>query len=146
VQGKAVAELADRLGWPLLADLQSQIRFDDRNLVHTDLALQHSDFVAELARAEVLLQFGARLISKRSASSSNNTPGRILAHRTRSRHASTPTTGCAAAWCATRRLCGRPSNPPFAAALAPVGARQQAISQQIRTACDRFSELGCATA
>ncbi|WP_281705703.1 2-succinyl-5-enolpyruvyl-6-hydroxy-3-cyclohexene-1-carboxylic-acid synthase, partial [Aeromonas taiwanensis] len=64
-QGKAVAALAERLGWPLLADLQSQIRFDTCNLVHTDLALQNSCFVTELARAEVLLQFGARLISKR---------------------------------------------------------------------------------
>ena len=41
------------VGWPLLADLQSQIRFDNRNLIHMDLALQNSGFVTELARAEL---------------------------------------------------------------------------------------------
>lgn len=64
-EGRAVAELAERLGWPLFADLQSQVRFDRRNLIHADLALHDEDFVAELSRAEVLLQFGARLVSKR---------------------------------------------------------------------------------
>lgn len=64
-QAQAVAALAEQLGWPLLADLQSQIRFDSRNLIHMDLALNDPEFVAELGRAEVLLQFGARLVSKR---------------------------------------------------------------------------------
>ncbi len=64
-QAQAVATLAEQLGWPLLADLQSQIRFDSRNLIHMDLALNDPEFVAELGRAEVLLQFGARLVSKR---------------------------------------------------------------------------------
>ncbi|WP_368175032.1 2-succinyl-5-enolpyruvyl-6-hydroxy-3-cyclohexene-1-carboxylic-acid synthase [Aeromonas sp. R5-4] len=64
-QAQVVAELAEQLGWPLLADLQSQIRFDSRNLIHMDLALNDPEFVAELGRAEVLLQFGARLVSKR---------------------------------------------------------------------------------
>jgi 2-succinyl-5-enolpyruvyl-6-hydroxy-3-cyclohexene-1-carboxylate synthase len=64
-EGLAVAALAEQLGWPLLADLQSQVRFDTSNLMHMDMALQDSAFVTELARAEVLLQFGARLISKR---------------------------------------------------------------------------------
>ncbi|WP_429011038.1 2-succinyl-5-enolpyruvyl-6-hydroxy-3-cyclohexene-1-carboxylic-acid synthase [Aeromonas allosaccharophila] len=64
-QAQAVAALAEQLGWPLLADLQSQIRFDSRNLIHVDLAINDPEFVAELGRAEVLLQFGARLVSKR---------------------------------------------------------------------------------
>ncbi|MCV5427370.1 2-succinyl-5-enolpyruvyl-6-hydroxy-3-cyclohexene-1-carboxylate synthase, partial [Escherichia coli] len=64
-QAQVVAELAEQLGWPLLADLQSQIRFDSRNLIHMDMALNDPEFVAELGRAEVLLQFGARLVSKR---------------------------------------------------------------------------------
>ncbi|WP_421290795.1 2-succinyl-5-enolpyruvyl-6-hydroxy-3-cyclohexene-1-carboxylic-acid synthase [Aeromonas veronii] len=64
-QAQAAAELAEQLGWPLLADLQSQIRFDSRNLIHMDMALNDPAFVAELGRAEVLLQFGARLVSKR---------------------------------------------------------------------------------
>ncbi|MGL6361735.1 2-succinyl-5-enolpyruvyl-6-hydroxy-3-cyclohexene-1-carboxylic-acid synthase [Aeromonas veronii] len=64
-QAQTAAALAEQLGWPLLADLQSQIRFDSRNLIHMDMALNDSEFVAELGRAEVLLQFGARLVSKR---------------------------------------------------------------------------------
>ncbi|BBT82080.1 2-succinyl-5-enolpyruvyl-6-hydroxy-3-cyclohexene-1-carboxylate synthase [Aeromonas veronii] len=64
-QAQAVAALAEQLGWPLLADLQSQLRFDCRNLIHMDLAINDPEFVAELGRAEVLLQFGARLVSKR---------------------------------------------------------------------------------
>lgn len=58
-------ELSKQLGWPLLADIQSQIRFDPHNLIHFDLALHDERFSAELAKAEVLLQFGGRLISKR---------------------------------------------------------------------------------
>ncbi|ANB67451.1 2-succinyl-5-enolpyruvyl-6-hydroxy-3-cyclohexene-1-carboxylic-acid synthase [Aeromonas veronii] len=64
-QAQTAATLAEQLGWPLLADLQSQIRFDSRNLIHMDMALNDPEFVAELGRAEVLLQFGARLVSKR---------------------------------------------------------------------------------
>ncbi|HHQ4749222.1 TPA: 2-succinyl-5-enolpyruvyl-6-hydroxy-3-cyclohexene-1-carboxylic-acid synthase [Aeromonas veronii] len=64
-QAQTAAALAEQLGWPLLADLQSQIRFDSRNLIHMDMALNDPEFVAELGRAEVLLQFGARLVSKR---------------------------------------------------------------------------------
>ncbi|MFQ2190095.1 2-succinyl-5-enolpyruvyl-6-hydroxy-3-cyclohexene-1-carboxylic-acid synthase [Aeromonas jandaei] len=64
-QAEAAAELAERLGWPLLADIQSQLRFDRRNLIELDLALNNAAVAAELSRAEVLLQFGARLVSKR---------------------------------------------------------------------------------
>lgn len=64
-QAAPIAALSDRLGWPLLADLQSQLHFDARNLTQFDLALHDDAFTAELGRAEVLLQFGARLISKR---------------------------------------------------------------------------------
>lgn len=64
-QAQQVVELAKQLGWPLLADVQSQIRFDPHNLIHFDLALHDERFNAELANAEVLLQFGGRLISKR---------------------------------------------------------------------------------
>ncbi|MBE0462084.1 MAG: 2-succinyl-5-enolpyruvyl-6-hydroxy-3-cyclohexene-1-carboxylic-acid synthase [Halomonadaceae bacterium] len=60
-----IVELSKQLGWPLLADLQSQIRFDPQNLVYFDLALHDPQFYEELAQAEVLLQFGGRLISKR---------------------------------------------------------------------------------
>ncbi|WP_249977880.1 2-succinyl-5-enolpyruvyl-6-hydroxy-3-cyclohexene-1-carboxylic-acid synthase [Vreelandella olivaria] len=64
-QAQRVVELSQWLGWPLLADLQSQVRFDPHSLIHVDLALQDACVTKELARAAVLLQFGGRLISKR---------------------------------------------------------------------------------
>lgn len=64
-QAQHAIELSKQLGWPLLADIQSQVRFDPYNLIHFDLALHDECFSAELAKAEVLLQFGGRLISKR---------------------------------------------------------------------------------
>ncbi|MEH6643416.1 2-succinyl-5-enolpyruvyl-6-hydroxy-3-cyclohexene-1-carboxylic-acid synthase [Vreelandella glaciei] len=64
-QAQQIVELAKQLGWPLLADIQSQIHFDPHNLIHFDLALHDERFSIELAKAEVLLQFGGRLISKR---------------------------------------------------------------------------------
>lgn len=64
-QAQQIVELSKQLGWPLLADIQSQIHFDPHNLIHFDLALHYERFSAELAKAEVLLQFGGRLISKR---------------------------------------------------------------------------------
>lgn len=69
--------LAKQLGWPLLADVQSQVRFDPYNLIHFDLALHDERFSAELAKAEVLLQFGGRLISKRLTQFIAHQPGRM---------------------------------------------------------------------
>ncbi|MGU5683579.1 2-succinyl-5-enolpyruvyl-6-hydroxy-3-cyclohexene-1-carboxylic-acid synthase [Aeromonas allosaccharophila] len=141
-QAQAVAALAEQLGWPLLADLQSQIRFDSRNLIHMDLALNDPEFVAELSRAEVLLQFGARLISKRL--------GQFIKHHSWQDY-----------WLVdpqparldpdyrlrNRLLC---SASAFAAAhpvttQAPwhkLAERQHNASQQIAAACEGFSELG----
>lgn len=61
----AVAELADHLGWPLLADAQSQLLQHPGAIPHADLALHDAAFGQELARAELLLQVGGRLLSKR---------------------------------------------------------------------------------
>ncbi|MFM4826414.1 2-succinyl-5-enolpyruvyl-6-hydroxy-3-cyclohexene-1-carboxylic-acid synthase [Aeromonas bivalvium] len=142
-QAQQVAVLAERLGWPLLADLQSQIRFDDRNLVHTDLALQHSGFMTELARAEVLLQFGARLISKRLGHFIKQHPWQDYwlvdpqparldpDYRLRRRLVCDPAAFAAA--------------HPAAHSQQPwhrLAQCQQSISPLIRAACDRFSELG----
>lgn len=141
-QAQAVAALAEQLGWPLLADLQSQIRFDSRNLIHMDLAINDPEFVAELGRAEVLLQFGARLVSKRL--------GQFIKHHSWQDY-----------WLVdpqparldpdyrlrNRLLC---SASAFAAAH-PVTTRapwhqlaelQHNASQQIAATCERFSELG----
>ncbi|WP_429067471.1 2-succinyl-5-enolpyruvyl-6-hydroxy-3-cyclohexene-1-carboxylic-acid synthase [Aeromonas veronii] len=141
-QAQVVAELAEQLGWPLLADLQSQIRFDSRNLIHMDMALNDSEFVAELGRAEVLLQFGARLVSKRL--------GQFIKHHSWQDY-----------WLVdpqparldpdyrlrNRLLC---SASAFAAAhpvttQAPwhtLAKLQHNASQQIAAACEHFSELG----
>ena len=51
----AVAELADHLGWPLLADAQSQLLQHPGAIAHADLALHDTTFGQELARAELLL-------------------------------------------------------------------------------------------
>ncbi|MGL5091607.1 MAG: 2-succinyl-5-enolpyruvyl-6-hydroxy-3-cyclohexene-1-carboxylic-acid synthase [Aeromonas sobria] len=142
-QAQAVAALAEQLGWPLLADLQSQIRFDGRNLIHMDLALNDPEFVAELGRAEVLLQFGARLISKRL--------GQFIKHHSWQDY-----------WLVdpqparldpdyrlrNRLLCSASAFAaahPVTTAQAPwhqLAELQHNASQQIAAACDRFSELG----
>ncbi|MFE8711555.1 2-succinyl-5-enolpyruvyl-6-hydroxy-3-cyclohexene-1-carboxylic-acid synthase [Aeromonas allosaccharophila] len=141
-QAQTAAALAEQLGWPLLADLQSQIRFDSRNLIHMDMALNDPEFVAELSRAEVLLQFGARLISKRL--------GQFIKHHSWQDY-----------WLVdpqparldpdyrlrNRLLC---SASAFAAAhpvttQAPwhkLAELQHNASQQIAEACEGFSELG----
>ncbi|WP_429072477.1 2-succinyl-5-enolpyruvyl-6-hydroxy-3-cyclohexene-1-carboxylic-acid synthase [Aeromonas veronii] len=141
-QAQNAAALAEQLGWPLLADLQSQIRFDCRNLIHMDLAFNDPEFVAELGRAEVLLQFGARLVSKRL--------GQFIKHHSWQDY-----------WLVdpqparldpdyrlrNRLLC---SASAFAAAhpvttQAPwhtLAELQHNASQQIAAACERFSELG----
>lgn len=61
----AVAALADQLGWPLLADAQSQLLQHPSAISHVDLALHGASFRRELSRAELLLQVGGRLLSKR---------------------------------------------------------------------------------
>lgn len=61
----AVLALARHLGWPLLADVQSQLRFTPQAITHVDLALHHPGFQQQLAAATVVLQVGGRLISKR---------------------------------------------------------------------------------
>jgi len=61
----AILILAQQTGWPLLADIQSQLRFHPQAITYADLALHHPAFREELARAETLLLFGGRLTSKR---------------------------------------------------------------------------------
>ncbi len=142
-QAEAAAELAERLGWPLLADIQSQLRFDRRNLIELDLALNNAVVVAELGRAEVLLQFGARLVSKRLGQFIKQQawhdywlvdpqPARLDPdYRLRN-----------------RLLCNAgafASAHPVTASNAPwhrLATLLQPVGQAIAAACDRFSELG----
>ncbi len=141
-QAKAVAALAERLGWPLLADLQSQLRFDGRNLVHADLALQHSGFWPSWPGPRCCCNSGARLISKRLGQFIKQQPWQAYwlidpqparldpDYRLRRRLLCEP-----GAFAAAHPV----AHPP---ALAPAGGRQQVVSQQVRSACERFSELG----
>ena len=64
-EANAVAKLAKALGWPLLADVQSQLRLSAGVISHYDLALHSPRFRQQLAEATVLLQVGGRLLSKR---------------------------------------------------------------------------------
>lgn len=59
---QAVAQLASTLGWPLLCDPQSGISSDWQ---HYDIWLQNQQAHRELAQCDVILQFGARFVSKR---------------------------------------------------------------------------------
>ncbi|BBQ54833.1 2-succinyl-5-enolpyruvyl-6-hydroxy-3-cyclohexene-1-carboxylic-acid synthase [Aeromonas jandaei] len=142
-QAEAAAELAERLGWPLLADIQSQLRFDRRNLIELDLALNNSAVAAELSRAEVLLQFGARLVSKRLGQFIKQQawhdywlvdpqPARLDPdYRLRNRLL------CSAGAFASAH--------PVTASKAPwhrLPTLLQPVGQAIAAACDRFSELG----
>jgi 2-succinyl-5-enolpyruvyl-6-hydroxy-3-cyclohexene-1-carboxylate synthase len=142
-QAQTAAALAEQLGWPLLADLQSQIRFDTRNLIHMDMALNDPEFVAKLGRAEVLLQFGARLVSKRLCQFIKHHPWQDYwlvdpqparldpDYRLRNRllcsanafGAAHPVTTAQAPWHKLAEL-------------------QHNASQQIAAACEGFSELG----
>jgi 2-succinyl-5-enolpyruvyl-6-hydroxy-3-cyclohexene-1-carboxylate synthase len=58
----AVKQWAQQLGWPVLIDPQSGGSSD---WAHYDVWLQNSACREQLAQAEVLMQFGARLVSKR---------------------------------------------------------------------------------
>ncbi|QTL95010.1 2-succinyl-5-enolpyruvyl-6-hydroxy-3-cyclohexene-1-carboxylic-acid synthase [Aeromonas jandaei] len=142
-QAEAAAELAERLGWPLLADIQSQLRFDRRNLIELDLALNNAAVAAELGRAEVLLQFGARLVSKRLGQFIKQQawhdywlvdpqPARLDPdYRLRNRLL------CSAGTFASAH--------PVTASKAPwhrLPTLLQPVGQAIAAACDRFSELG----
>ncbi len=70
----AVLQLAQQTGWPLLADIQSQLRFHPQAVTYADLALHHPQFRKELAQAETLLLFGGRLVSKRLQTFLNDHP------------------------------------------------------------------------
>lgn len=64
-EAESIRALARTLGWPLLADIQSQLRFAPEALPLYDLALHHAGIQAALGQAKVLLQLGGRLVSKR---------------------------------------------------------------------------------
>ena len=65
-EGEAATEIARRLGWPLLADVGSQVRLglDDGAVGHADLILS-SDAFREAHRPDAVLYLGGRALSKK---------------------------------------------------------------------------------
>ncbi|MDQ7732625.1 2-succinyl-5-enolpyruvyl-6-hydroxy-3-cyclohexene-1-carboxylic-acid synthase [Halomonas sp. SpR1] len=142
-QAQQVVELSKQLGWPLLADVQSQVRFDPHNLIHFDLALHDERFSAELAKAEVLLQFGGRLISKRLTQFIAQQPWQDVWLVDPLPQRLDPD------YCVKRRLIASPAD--FIAALPAhseqspwhqLDSLQRRTSQLVEDRCTTFSELG----
>ncbi|MGL5948634.1 MAG: 2-succinyl-5-enolpyruvyl-6-hydroxy-3-cyclohexene-1-carboxylic-acid synthase [Aeromonas sp.] len=139
----AIVEMARALGWPLICDVQSQLRFNGANLLHADLALCDSEFAAELGKAQVLLQFGARLISKRLSQFIARQPWHDYWLVDPQPARLDPD------YCVRQRFVCAPADfiaaHPVAHDFAPwhhLPARQQRVSQAISAACQQFSELG----
>ncbi|GEA62053.1 2-succinyl-5-enolpyruvyl-6-hydroxy-3-cyclohexene-1-carboxylic-acid synthase [Vibrio comitans] len=61
-QSVKVKQLAQQLGWPVLCDPQSGISSEWQGY---DVWLQNDEAKAQLAQCEAVIQFGARLVSKR---------------------------------------------------------------------------------
>ncbi len=61
-EAQHVQQLAQQLGWPLLADPQAGISSD---WAHFDIWLQSEQYRQPLLQAQCVLQFGARIVSKR---------------------------------------------------------------------------------
>ena len=61
-QAQAALHFARQLGWPVLCDTQSGVSSE---WVHYDLWLQNATASARLSECQVVLQFGARVVSKR---------------------------------------------------------------------------------
>ncbi|WP_105902408.1 2-succinyl-5-enolpyruvyl-6-hydroxy-3-cyclohexene-1-carboxylic-acid synthase [Vibrio gangliei] len=59
-----VQQWAQQMGWPILADPQSGVSSE---WAHFDLWLQHPHYFNALSQAQCILQFGARIVSKRLA-------------------------------------------------------------------------------
>ncbi len=60
---EAVLRLAERLGWPVLADHRSGCRVPERAIAHFDAMLRSQTFATE-ASPEIILRFGEALSSK----------------------------------------------------------------------------------
>ena len=63
VDASMIAELAERLGWPILADPQSGVRGDERAVAAFDPILRHDEF-ARAHAPELVVRFGRAPASK----------------------------------------------------------------------------------
>lgn len=64
-QAQAIAEFAALNNYPLLGDLQSALTGNAKNLHYYDLLLVNEQFTENLQQADIIVQFGGNLISKR---------------------------------------------------------------------------------
>lgn len=64
-QAEVIAEFAENNHYPLFADIQSSLSAEQNNLFYYDLLLLNNEFQQQLAQADIIVQFGDKLISKR---------------------------------------------------------------------------------
>ena len=64
-QAQAIVRFAQENHYPLLADIQSSLTGQADNLCYYDLLLVNKKFQEQLAEADLIIQFGDKLISKR---------------------------------------------------------------------------------
>ncbi|QIZ78182.1 2-succinyl-5-enolpyruvyl-6-hydroxy-3-cyclohexene-1-carboxylic-acid synthase [Ferrimonas lipolytica] len=79
-QPEQILALAKRLGWPILADAQSQLRQHPDAINHIDQLFHHDDAKLLLQQADTLLWFGGRLLSKRLINFIDNHQWQALWH------------------------------------------------------------------
>ncbi len=77
-QAQDVAAFAQALGWPLLMDIQSSGKGHPWSLNYYDQLLHHATFYEQLNQAEVILQFGDRMVSKRLLQFLGQTKARLI--------------------------------------------------------------------
>lgn len=77
-QAQDLAAFAQSLGWPLLMDIQSSGKGHPWALNYYDQLLHHPEFVGQLNQAELVLQFGDRLVSKRLLHFLSQTRARLI--------------------------------------------------------------------
>ncbi|WP_019617172.1 2-succinyl-5-enolpyruvyl-6-hydroxy-3-cyclohexene-1-carboxylic-acid synthase [Psychromonas ossibalaenae] len=64
-QALQITQFAQDFNYPLFTDIQSSLSGSKNNLCYYDLLLSDSSFQKELQQADIILQFGDQLISKR---------------------------------------------------------------------------------
>ncbi|MCW8995693.1 MAG: 2-succinyl-5-enolpyruvyl-6-hydroxy-3-cyclohexene-1-carboxylic-acid synthase [Psychromonas sp.] len=64
-QAQAISQFAQQNNYPLLADIQSSLFPQSKQLCYYDLLLVNDGFQKQLAQADIIIQFGDKLISKR---------------------------------------------------------------------------------
>lgn len=64
-QADNIAQFAQKNHYPLFSDIQSSLTGIENNLFYYDLLLVNKTFQSALAQADIIIQFGCQLISKR---------------------------------------------------------------------------------